>query len=91
VAAKRVECRAHGEQEATFVCSHLVASLQSDAAVGFFWSPGDESERGDAWCAECEDMRIRCGGDWNDESEAFAKIQLLCGACWDRLKQRNGV
>ena len=42
------------------------------------------------WCAECEEVRIRCGGDWNDESEAFAKIKLLCGGCWDRLKELNG-
>ena len=85
-----VECESHGPQEATFVCSHLVASLPLGKAIGFFWDPGEESSRGDAWCAECEEVRIRCGGDWNDESEAFAKIKLLCGGCWDRLKELNG-
>lgn len=85
-----VQCASHGPQEATFVCCHLAASLDSNQAVGFFWSPSDESSRGDAWCSECETVRVRCGGDWNDESEAFAKIQLLCGGCWDRLKALNG-
>ena len=85
-----VECESHGPQEAAFVCSHLVASLPLGKAIGFFWAPGEEGSRGDAWCAECEEVRIRCGGDWNDESEAFAKIKLLCGSCWDRLKELNG-
>ena len=88
---KIVECASHGEQEATFVCSHLAASLGARESVGFYWSPNEGSDRGDAWYARCEDVRIRCGGDWNDESEAFANIQLLCGGCWDRLKELNGL
>ncbi len=89
VMPERVECETHGPQEATFVCSHLVASPISNEPVGFFWSPTEGTSRGDAWCSRCEEVRLRCGGDWNDESESFAQIQLLCGACWDRVKQSN--
>jgi hypothetical protein len=90
MSGKQVECGEHGTQEATFVCQHLVHSLQSGEAVGFHWSPSEDTTRGDAWCSACEAERIRCGGDWNDESEAFAGISLLCGACYDRVREING-
>jgi hypothetical protein len=31
------------------------------------------------------------GGEWNDESEGFAKVSLMCGACYDRAKAMNHV
>jgi hypothetical protein len=86
-----VECHAHGEQERTFVCQHLVSALGTGEKVGFFWSGGP---RGDAWCSACEEVRLREGGstgDWNERSEAFASIKLLCGACYDRLRAQHGI
>ena len=26
------------------------------------------------------------GGDWNERSEAFAGIKLVCGACYDEIR-----
>jgi hypothetical protein len=86
-----VECHAHGEQEQTFVCQHLVRALGTAERVGFFWSG---EPRGDTWCSACEDVRIREGGvtgDWNERSEKFAGIKLLCGACYDRLRVLHGL
>lgn len=88
--SETVVCHDHGEQEQTFVCRHLVSALRTGENVGFYWS-GDH--RGDAWCAACEEVRIREGGDsgdWNERSEAFADIHVLCGACHDRIRERHG-
>jgi len=86
-----VECDTHGEQQQTFVCQHLVRALSTGEKVGFFWS---SEPRGDAWCSACEDVRIRDGGitgEWNERSEKFAGIKLLCGACYDRLRTLHGL
>ena len=85
----KVECPAHGSQEATYVCHHLAESLRTGKKVGFYCAP---EPRGDAWCAACEEVRVREGGesgDWNDKSESFAKIKLLCGACYDNVRKLN--
>jgi hypothetical protein len=85
-----VACHIHGEQEQTFVCCHLVSALRTGEKVGFFWAC---EPRGDAWCAACEEVRVREGGesgDWNEKSEAFASIQILCSACYDRVRSQHG-
>jgi hypothetical protein len=81
----RVECEEHGFQDETCVCKHLVSSSKTHQVVGFYWA---SEPRGDAWCDVCEKVRIAEGGasgDWNDRSEAFAGIQLLCG-CHDLVR-----
>jgi hypothetical protein len=85
-----VECNEHGAQEATFVCRHLAESLSTRRPVGFYFA---SEARGDAWCSACEHVRVREGGetgDWNERSEAFAQITLLCGSCYDEVKRLNG-
>jgi len=84
-----VECSEHGAQQETFVCQHLLSSLKTGQKVGFYWS---SEPRGDAWCDACEDVRIAEGGatgDWNQRSEGFAAIKVLCGACYDRVRELN--
>ena len=88
--ANTVECREHGPQEETFVCQHLARSLRALEPVGFFFA---RELRGDAWCSACEEVRVREGGetgDWNERSEAFVQITLLCGSCYDKVKRLNG-
>ena len=41
-----------------------------------------------AWCNECEIVRIEKGG-WNDESEDFANIKLICEECYFEMKDLN--
>lgn len=87
-----VQCTSHGKQQAAFVCAHLAASLSTGVPIGFFHS-GSVATRGDAWCAACEEVRLREGGEtghWNAASEAFAQITLVCGACYDRIAALNG-
>lgn len=84
-----VECCEHGKQPATFVCQHIVQSLRDGKSRGF-WSSEEspDNPRPDSWCSECEEVVNRVG-EWNDESEAFAGVKLLCGACYDRAKAMN--
>ncbi|WP_273999127.1 hypothetical protein [Vibrio parahaemolyticus] len=85
-----VECCTHGKQQVTYVCQHVVKSLRDGKPRGF-WSaePEPGNERPDSWCSACEDKVNSDGGEWNDESEAFAGVTLLCGACYDRAKEMN--
>lgn len=88
--ADTVQCSEHGPQEQAFVCKHLLRSLSTREQVGFFIAG---QPRGDAWCSACEEVRMREGGDtgdWNERSEAFADIKLLCGACYDEIRKLHG-
>lgn len=84
-----VDCPQHGAQQATFVCHHIIQTLQDGQPRGF-WSSEEspENPRPDSWCDACEEVVNRVG-EWNDESEGFAGITLLCGACYDRAKAMN--
>ena len=82
---KRVHCEAHGECRATFVCQHLVRGR----GLGFCEAdrkPG--SAAGSAWCSECERVRVQQGG-WDDISEGFAKVTMICDACFEAARRRN--
>lgn len=84
-----IVCELHGEQDETFVCIHLAESLESGLKVGFYYA---SEPRGDAWCGACEEVRLKESdtGDWNESSEAFADITLICGKCYDKVKTLNG-
>lgn len=84
-----IECPEHGRQQVAYVCQHIAHSLVDSKPMGF-WSaePNIENVRPDAWCSTCEEM-ISPTGEWSDESEAIAGVQLLCGVCYDRAKQMN--
>ena len=43
----------------------------------------------DAWCDRCEDAFQAEGGEWNDRSEAVARIKLLCVRCYEAARERN--
>ena len=81
---KWIECGSHGRRLATYVCRHLVESLRTRIPVGF--QTADDEAHSDAWCDACEGIRSQ-EGEWNDRSEAFAKITLLCSGCYDRAKE----
>jgi hypothetical protein len=86
---KYVECSTHGKQQATFVCQHIIQTMRDGKARGFWWADDAENTRPDAWCSDCEAKVQETNGEWNDESEAFARVKLLCGACYDRAKEIN--
>ena len=85
-----VECFTHEKQQATYVCQPIVQSLR-DGIPREFWPTESEpgNLRPDSWCNKYEEMIISTGEEWNDESEEFAGITLLCGACYDRANAMN--
>lgn len=86
---KVIHCIEHGEQQATFVCQHIVQTLRDTVPRGFWTSDNPDNPRPDAWCDACEARVQETGGEWDDESEAFAGVSLLCGACYDRAVAIN--
>ena len=84
-----IECAEHGVQPATFVCQHLAESLRTGNPVGFHDSGNPDTPRPDAWCSACNEMLLSTGGEWTDESESYAGVTLICGACYDAAKALN--
>lgn len=79
-----MHCNRHGQSKATFVCQHLARGRE----LGFYFAHDPGNPRPNAWCRECDAVLARVG-EWNDESEAFAGIMLLCSCCYDDAKSRN--
>ena len=76
-------------QPATFVCQHILETLKDGVPRGFWWSTENpDNPRPDAWCNECEIM-VNTAGEWNDETEAFAGVKLICGVCYDEARTMN--
>ncbi len=42
----------------------------------------------DAWCNGCELVRIEHNG-WCDATEEIIEIALVCGGCYEEIKERN--
>ncbi|MEZ0183782.1 hypothetical protein AB9T89_16180 [Flavobacterium oncorhynchi] len=87
---RKVECSNHGLRNNAFVCQHLVNS-----EFPGFWEPFDsdstkEYDDGElnAWCDKCDKILVE-QGEWNDVSEEFAQIQLICEVCFFELKELN--
>ncbi len=88
---KYVECGIHEYRRRAFICQHLTTKK----IVGFeeAFETYEDMELGDeddfqAWCTKCEMERQKEDG-WNDKSEAFAKIKLVCEKCYFEMKESN--
>ena len=84
-----MQCSIHGEQDETFVCRHIVQSLEDGTPCGFWWSADSDQQRPDAWCTNCDDLVSKTGGEWTEEVLAVAQVTLLCGFCYDSAKKIN--
>jgi hypothetical protein len=84
--AKRIHCEVHGPGYVTYVCRHLVQGR----GLGFFCADDPDDERPDAWCGDCDQV-LEEEGDWNDRSEGFAQVTVVCSRCYDVLRKRNAV
>lgn len=87
MSSKTVECSIHGDRSPTFVCHHLLRGEGVGFNVGY---DPDEPDAlyPDAWCDACEEV-VEKEGEWNDRSEAFADIRLLCSGCYCETRERN--
>ncbi len=83
----KVECSTHGKTSATFICHHLSEGENLGFHMGF--DPEDEDDLyPDAWCDKCDEILER-EGEWNDVSEAFAKIKMVCAGCYQDIREKN--
>ena len=84
---KKVECDTHGTMDATFVCQHLIGGEKIGFNLGHDPENPDDLYP-DAWCDECESV-LETEGEWNDKSEKFSGIKLLCSQCYEDTRERN--
>lgn len=87
--SRKVECSVHGKSSATFICQHLA----NGAGLGFnagFDPDEPDALYPDAWCDECNAV-LEQEGEWNDTSEAFADIKLVCAQCYCDIREKNWV
>jgi hypothetical protein len=89
---KYIKCGKHEYKRRAFVCQHLIANK---TVVGFEESFDtyedmelDDEDDFAAWCNRCEIERQKEDG-WNDTSEAFASIKLVCEGCYFEMKELN--
>jgi hypothetical protein len=87
---RHILCETHGDRLEAFVCSHIVQSLRDGSAQGFNWTR-DENGCVNAWCDLCDRELDKAGGAWNDATEAFARIALVCEGCALRAAELNGL
>lgn len=88
---KDIECVTHGLSRHAFICQHLDLEIQKG-----FWEPFetyegmelDDEDDLQAWCDACEEIRLKCNG-WDEDSEKFANIKLVCENCYFELKEFN--
>jgi hypothetical protein len=65
----------------------VLDSLRPWSRVGFH-TPGDADDDDQAWCNACEQVRAR-EGEWNERSEAYAAIRLICNDCFQQARELN--
>ena len=85
---KAIHCDRHGDRREAYVCDHMLQG----AGQGFFSGDDPGNPHPDAWCSKCDQIRVAHGGsdgDWNDKSIALIKVRLVCGDCYEEIKERN--
>jgi len=82
-----IQCDTHAETDATFVCQHLLKGEKLGFNIGF--DPGLPDDLWpDAWCDQCEKVFLK-EGEWNELSEKFSPIKLLCTRCYETVRAKN--
>jgi len=87
--ARLIDCPIHGLGTETFVCQHVVRSLETHEPVGFFGSGSSPLVRPHAWCAECHRRHEAAGYRWVGEAKEKLGAKLLCHQCYDSAKALN--
>jgi len=88
-AGNKLKCDTHGSSNATFICQHLASGEGLGFNLGY--DPDNPDELcSDAWCNKCEEV-LDVEGEWNDKSEAFADIKVMCEHCYEDIRDKNWV
>jgi len=58
--------------------------------LGFFQADDDpDNPYPDAWCFSCESVKQAYGGEWPEGSQFLTPIALVCGDCYQEIKEKN--
>lgn len=74
-----------------FVCHHFLKkeNIGWNEKEEYIFDEDDEFwDCISAWCDKCESYRVKNDG-WDEKSEMFADIQLVCENCALKYKQAN--
>jgi hypothetical protein len=82
-----VECPVHGSEAPAYVCRHLDLATRAGFVEGYH-PERPEEDLYHAWCSACDEVLER-EGEWNDRSESFAGVRLVCRACYREMKALN--
>lgn len=91
IKSKFVQCDVHDYKRLAFVCQHLLHNNKVGFNEAFETCENmelGEDEDFQAWCDECEAVRI-IEGEWNENSEKFANIKIVCEQCYFEIKEFN--
>lgn len=89
--SKLIECNSHGKLRSAFICQHLNNQSKTGFYEVFNSFPGmklGQDEDFQAWCDECEEIRIQNNG-WTDDAMKFANVNLVCEECYFIIKDFN--
>ncbi|MFY1046619.1 DUF6882 domain-containing protein [Chryseobacterium sp. GP-SGM7] len=90
---KKIECESHGLRRPAYVCQHLNLEIPvgfEESFETYYGMELDDEDNFQAWCSDCEKIRIKYDG-WNEESEKFADIKLVCENCYFEIKKLNSI
>lgn len=82
--ADALRCSRHGLSHRCYVCEHLTPDSEGRG----FNTADPDGARPDAWCDRCHEVFTRAGS-W-EAAEDEPKICIVCGGCYDALRQRHG-
>jgi hypothetical protein len=88
---KYVDCDIHDSNRIAFVCQHLNKKTKvgfEEAFVTIENMKLGEDDDFQAWCNECEKIRVKENG-WSDYAMEFADIKLVCEKCYFEMKEIN--
>ena len=77
-------CERHGKSNPTYVCEHILLSLQDNQTRGFHWHKDDDDELQAfcEWCWNADDDEWKASGSGN--------CKLLCLECFKQVALLNG-
>lgn len=79
-----LKCGTHGRQKQTYVCKHIIETLEDGEPRGFYWDYSENAH--EAICKACNDL----------DEVAFQKamtdtMRELCYGCFREAAAMNGV
>jgi len=85
--SEMVDCGIHGFRPEAWVCEHIHAAGRDGPSPGFNYVEHVDTDFPDAWCDDCESHLRANGGEWNEATEKFANIVMLCSDCYSQYYQ----